>query len=746
MRGVEPGLVRRRRRSYLVALLVCCLVTAVAALPAAGGSIVPPAAASVVGICDPIDTAACLLPYPNDFLTVADPTTASGRRLNFSPLAMPTNVAGKPIDPTEWNRQDGFSPGSPIMTRVPALDLRATWGFGADQITDLSRSMRADSPIVLLDATTGQRHPFWSELDTHPQTTDAERLLIIRPATNMAEGHRYVVALRGMLAANGTALAPGAAFRKLRDGTVGLTDPGLQARRPAMERVFRDLGAAGIARWSLYLAWDFTVASERNLSERVLTMRDDAFARLGDTDLADGVITGAAPSFTVTSVTDLTPEQNRATLRTIKGTVAVPNYLTPQQTVLIESPAALRQALRDLNLSRDLPSPLSDVVDILTDESAPIALPASRISYGANGLPQRSAVQPTVDVPFDCHLPRTENVPHADGRADGLLYGHGLLGDRGEAGGSSTEDLRLRGFAVCAIDWWGMSFADLVNVVVILLDVSNFASLADRSQQGFVNWMFLGRALAHPDGFASHAAFQTAGEPLIRTGGVFYDGNSQGGIMGGALTALAPDFSRAKLGVPGMNYSTLLHRSVDWEGQYAVVMYTTYPNKVDQLLVMALIQSLWDRAEANGYALHMTSDPLSGTPAHQVMLQVAYADHQVANIAAEVTGRTIGARMHWPALGPDSPHWSVDPLFGFAPADSGAASAGQSVLVYWYSADRGNTVPPNGNVPSTSGGDPHDDPRKDNIGSDQVAHWLRTGELLDVCSGPCVTTDATRAN
>ena len=36
--------------------------------------------------------------------------------------------------------------------------------------------------------------------------------------------------------------------------------------------------------------------------------------------------------------------------------------------------------------------------------------------------------------------------------------------------------------------------------------------------------------------------------------------------MGGALTALAPDFSRAKLGVAGMNYSTLLNRSVDWEG------------------------------------------------------------------------------------------------------------------------------------------------------------------------------------
>jgi hypothetical protein len=35
--------------------------------------------------------------------------------------------------------------------------------------------------------------------------------------------------------------------------------------------------------------------------------------------------------------------------------------------------------------------------------------------------------------------------------------------------------------------------------------------------------------------------------------------------MGGALTAFAPDFNRAVLGVPGMNYSTLLRRSVDFD-------------------------------------------------------------------------------------------------------------------------------------------------------------------------------------
>jgi hypothetical protein len=255
--------------------------------------------------------------------------------------------------------------------------------------------------------------------------------------------------------------------------------------------------------------------------------------------------------------------------------------------------------------------------------------------------------------------------------------------------------------------------------------------------------------LAHPDGLASLPAFQDAdGSPLVRTGSISYAGNSQGGIMGGALTAVAPDFTRAMLGVPGMNYSTLLNRSVDWEGAYAEVAYATYPDKIDQQLLFALIQMLWDRGEANGYAHHMTADPLPNTPAHQVMLQVAYSDHQVANITAEVEARTIGAKLHWPAFGEEWPHWSVDPLFGLERARYGRGKGmrDQSVLVYWWSAERGNTVPPNGNVPSTSGTDPHGDPRKDNAGSDQVAHFLRTGQLLDVCGGPCVTTSASQSN
>ncbi len=112
--------------------------------------------------CDTLDPKQCLLPFPNDYFTVSDPSTATGRRVNFSVEAMPKNAAGVPIDPTEWNRNDGFSPGSAILAFVPGLDLGRT---GAASQTDLGRSLLADAPIVLLDTATNRRVPYWAELD-----------------------------------------------------------------------------------------------------------------------------------------------------------------------------------------------------------------------------------------------------------------------------------------------------------------------------------------------------------------------------------------------------------------------------------------------------------------------------------------------------------------------------------------------------------------------------------------------------
>lgn len=792
---------RRRHIRATVALgLAGLAATSLAVLPSAHAEdqrtpadLAADAVATAAGACDDLDPRLCLLPFPNDAFTTLDPTTPTGRRVDLSPLATPRAFGAKPMDPTEWNRNDGFSPGSVILTFVPGLDLTATFGLdpepesGAGSATvddpfatrdDLpdavveapAMSMAPDAPIVLLDADTGQRHPYWAELDEHAVTLAEghDRTLIIRPLTNLEEGRRYIVALRDLRASDGTELAPTSAFTALRDAYEPARNPAGKPKKPKLpppadidptdragryQDIFTRLHASGVAVDDLHLAWDFHVASAQNLAGRALAIRDDAFAQLGDADLADLVPTGEAPPMTIEGHTDEVDADGGVT-RTVHGSVTVPNYLsTPQDGPSLDQVADVDGLYDQLPAElRDADPAVGDGLGLVSD--VPLVVPQSRFVYasptpGPMDVPIQNPLVPTMEAEFTCKLP----VGVAGG-AKPTLYGHGLLGSRGETEGSSTADLRRAGHAMCGVDWNGMATEDIVNVAAILQDISFFPSLADRAQQGFLGFLYVGRALIHPDGLGTQPAFQDAeGRSLLDTSELFYDGNSQGGIMGGALTALAPDFTKAVLGVPGMNYSTLLNRSVDWEGElvdpeepglpaYGSINSASYPDKVGQQLVFALLQMLWDRAEANGYAHHMTSDPYPNTPPHQVLLEVAFGDYQVADLAAEVEARTIGADFLTTALAPGR-HWErgVGPgmaPFGLRPftagdATSPAHAASGSAIVYW---DSGNPTPPNGNVPPADlGQDPHSDPRKDPRALAQKQRFYADGTIVDVSGG-----------
>ena len=735
--------------------------------------------------CDPLNPQYCLFPWPNDYFTVADPSSDTGRRLNLKLLSMPKNVLGKPINPAEWNRNDGFSPGQLILARVPGLDLKQT---GAVPITDIADTYRKDQPIVVIDADTLQRQLIWTELDANitkftvcdsPKPVEAltgllgyEQLngllsaitsicsalplpdnpladpgpaLMIRAGKNYEEGHRYIVALRNLKDADGKVIEAPAAFRIFRDNHRSKHDA-LNERRSHMEDLFAALGKAGIARDSLYLAWDFTVASERNLSERALHIRDDAFARLGD----------AAPTYTIESVTDHSADEDADIAREVTGLVTVPSYMT------------------------------------LSNGKS-----GSRFYYGnddsTDALPQQNPRNPTLTAPFTCMIPRaafggadtpavaTEAVP-----ARPSLYGHGLLGSHDEVGAGNVRDMaQEHDMVFCAVDWIGMASDDILNVALDLLDMSHFPTLPDRGQQGFLNFMFLGRAMITADGFCANAAFQVNGNCVIDRSELFYDGNSQGGIMGGSLVALSPDIRAGVLGVPGMNYSTLLQRSVDFD-TYAAFLYAAYENSLDQATVLSLIQMLWDRSEANGYAAHLRADnPLPNTPPKRVLLHPAFGDHQVSMYTAEVEARTIGARIHCPAVvgGPDPQrgnkvqaganpavvaemaavpalsygrrHPDDEPYYGIECLGSGASKG--SGIVVWDSgplvhadgspSDTGVAPPPIDNRPPRPefgyGADPHSFPRSTPEARAQKSEFLKSdGRIVDTCGGkPCATRD-----
>jgi hypothetical protein len=655
--------------------------------------------------CDPIDPSQCMLPYPNDWFTRPDPTSATGRRLDLNVLAMPQNIEGQPIDPAAWNDSDGFSAGSQILTDVPGMtensDLAAS-GLP----TDLNMAANGDSDlgVTLIDATTGKVWPVWVEIDQY--TTEAglvtagtvgpiQQDLMIHPAKNLLDGQRYIVALRHIRTDSGGLAQPNSTFESYvssyvnptsaaRAGTGSKADP----RTGHMDGIFEDLQEAG---WTistdpsdLYLAWDFTTASTQNVTGRLLAIRDNAFEQLGESkaQIDAGQDVGSAPKFTVSSVTDYQSTNpgaagyNANIAREIKGTFVVPCYIAPTC-----SPPIKCDQISSSSPFDDCPSPGTFYY---TDPADPDDDPSQ--------VPGQ-----TYQAAFICVV--GQSAFNAKKKLRPVEYGHGLFGSYTEVTVSPQEEMANReGMMYCATDWFGWADSDIPNAILALSNLTDFPFLADRGQQGELNFLYLQRLMINPAGFASNPAFQySPGDSFINLDdGVYYDGNSQGGIFGGTVCSVSIDARRCALGVVGMDFSVLLPRSVDYvaddalpqflatnleefvanpttynaanlEGVgYSNVLDLFYPDQAQRQLLLDLIQTLWDRVDPDGYASHMTASAEGGlipdctglgviraaaqarvcsvgAPDHHALLQVAWGDHQTANFTAFDEARTIGA-------------------------------------------------------------------------------------------------------
>ena len=246
-----------------------------------------------------------------------------------------------------------------------------------------------------------------------------------------------------------------------------------------MESLISTLQANGFQRSNLYMAWDFTVASEDSLTDRAhRDPRRRAAAHSGtplpgdpidgdedgDDTPGDGVIDGAAPQFTVTGTSD--PDGPGG------------NVLRQVDGELTERPLLPGQ--------RDCPP-----VDVGLQPSAPG-------SDDPTLAPSSFATRPGAGrraVPL--HHP--ESVDDA--------------GDRGGAGQARhlrprparRQYTQVNGQARLAQpaelglvrDQLGRASPRTTSPAVSasLVDLSNFHQLVDRMQQGFVNFHYLGRAL-----------------------------------------------------------------------------------------------------------------------------------------------------------------------------------------------------------------------------------------------------------
>ena len=741
----KHGKVRKRTTTFLVPLdtdLAIC--SKGSENPTSRAYHGPPIDTSNADRCDFMDPTVCLQPWPNDYFTVPDSNTATGRRLNLNVNSMPANRFGVHIDPTDYNRADGFSPGNLITVKIPQVETQAAFdNSGFVPVNNLHKYDDDNQPVVVIDAATGERQPIFAELDANPNHYSPgdykDVNLIIRPARNFEEGHRYIVALRGLRDAQNNPVDPPMPFRVYRDRLV-TQDPAIESRRDHMESLISTLQQNGFARSNLYMTWDFTVASEHSLAGRALAIRNDALSQLGDNTPGDGVIDGSAPTFTINNVVDNPANLPANTLREVDGSLTnVPCYLNNGDC----HPGGRFNFLPNGDVD---PTPTGTADD-----------------------PDRTGFPHTTGVDFRCLIPNSVAAGGTLHPAESGIFGHGLLGlyDQVSDMTKFTNNVANTNNSVwCATNWAGFSGDDVTTVSTALIDLNNFTRLTDRMQQGFVNMIYLGRAMANSGGFDTDAAFQIdpdggggpnpSGPVLDTSKGLYYQGNSQGAIMGGALTALEPDVTQSVLNVTGMNYSTLLRRSSDSGGYLEIPsfgLYDNYTNQQERPLILSLMQLVWDRGEADGYAHHMTNDPLPNTPAHHVLLQMAYGDHQVSNLAGENEARTIGARIETPSLKAGR-HWDVNPFLGI-PSISQYPYSGYAAAVYYDGGpigfdgiqdctdEHGNPqhgtaaapiveLPPN--PVSVYGCDPHSYPRQSADGVRQGADWLQPNGFIDQCA------------
>jgi hypothetical protein len=179
-----------------------------------------------------------------------------------------------------------------------------------------------------------------------------------------------------------------------------------------------------------------------------------------------------------------------------------------------------------------------------------------------------------------------------------------------------------------------------------------------------------------------------------------------------------------------MDYAVLLSRSADFT-PFQTLLNGAYPDKAVQQLGFDVMQMLWDRGEADGYAEQMTGG-LPGTPHHQVLLEEAFGDHQVTNVATETEARTIGAAIHQPALAPGrsleaQPFWDLATLH--------TPTTGPALFVW----DTGVPAEPLSDTAPTQGTDPHDTtPRTFPAFWAQMHTFFTAGQMTDPCgNGPC---------
>ena len=242
--------------------------------------------------------------------------------------------------------------------------------------------------------------------------------------------------------------------------------------------------------------------SRQSLTNGMLAIRNNAFGQLGDTNLADSVDSGHAPAFTVTDTKALVSSTGAA-LTQVDGTVQVPCYLVTCGPST--QPGFHYSSSKPDVLPTQIPGNVATATfECIVPSSATAPTPA-RISLYGHGL-----------------LGSEKEVQAGPARVDGDRAQHGLLRDGLHGPGRTAT-------RATTPQPWRTSTCSRRSSTACNRGCSTCCSW-DVCCCTRVGW--------------PPSAFRSDGRPVIDTSHLYYDGNSQGGILGGMTDRVAPDFAR----------------------------------------------------------------------------------------------------------------------------------------------------------------------------------------------------------
>jgi hypothetical protein len=545
--------------------------------------------------CNPLGGQGCMLPWPSATYEVADSSTATGFRLDIPFAAMPKNQDDITIDPAPLlNYWDGFSPTGPIFAEFP----NGASATGLPTFQDPNQSLAADSPIVLLDMDTGERAPFFAEIDQNIGLNDpVHAALYIRPLARLHTGARYAVAIRNtVMDREGKPIPQPPAFAAIVEGKT-YSHPRFAALASRYDAIFAALATAGVDKSELVVAWDFTTASDQFLTSDLTTMKAAAMPAMGTN--------GSSLSFTATEQPAI-PNIYKSYLGTYKS----PGFLS------------------DGNM----------------DDSV--------IVRGADHLP---AYQGLRDANFAALIPdcvATQPLPRPT-----IIFGHGLFGSAKEyLNDSFTQMLAEQHcFVIIAGDFIGLTSSQLQLAGLAVNDFNVAPRISEKLGQSVIDFMALETLARGP--MANAPEFKYNNQSVIDPARTYYVGGSLGGIMGGVIMAYDPNLVRGVLAVPGGNWSMLVERSFAWYALRPAALGSYVNPEIYPLLIAAFGMGM-EPYDPITTAAHELKNPLPGVPPKEILMWYSMGDCLVTNIATEMVAREMGIDLLAPSA---KQPWGMSP-------------------------------------------------------------------------------------